>query len=285
MSQGFDIGIEGHGVLITGASGGIGRALAEVFAECGATLVLHANTQRDALSAWVHDQPWKDRATLTSADLRCPDATEAMFESSLAQLGRIDCCIANAGIWLAGDTPLHEQDPRRTRDVIETNLLGAAWTARSFVRGLARTGPRPDGVGASLCLIGSTAGRFGEPGHAEYAASKAGLYGLVRSLKTEIVAVDPRARVNMVEPGWTLTDRVAATAGQPGNVERVAATRSLAQLAHPRDIARAALGLSSPRLSRHVTGEILTVSGGMEGRLLRSPDAVDGAAVLADSIA
>ena len=117
----------------------------------------------------------------------------------------------NAGIWPAEDAPLHEVDPDRVREVLEVNLLGAIWTARAFVRALAQDGPRADGRGASVCLIGSTAGRFGEAGHLEYAVSKSGLYGLMRSLKNEIVALDPYARVNLVEPGWTVTPMAEAS--------------------------------------------------------------------------
>jgi hypothetical protein len=99
---------------------------------------------------------------------------------------------------------------------------------------LAATGPRGDGHGASLGFVGSTAGRFGEAGHAEYATAKAGLVGLMRSLKNEIVTLDPFARVNAVEPGWTVTHMVRPTLDQPGVIARALATMPVRQPAAPR---------------------------------------------------
>src|SRR5690606_20050226 len=150
---------------------------------------------------------------------------------------------------------LHHASVERIRDNLSTNLLGTIWTARAFLRTLAATGPRPDGIGASLAMIGSTAGRFGEKGHAEYAAGKAGMYGLMRSLKNEIVELDPFARVNLIEPGWTVTHMARAALEQAGVIERVVKTMPLRQIGRAQDVARAALFLSSPAMARHVSGE------------------------------
>lgn len=264
----MDTGLAALQVLITGASGGIGQALADAFADEGAGLVLHAATREGALERFPD-------AVRLAADLRTAAAAESMVARALAAVDRLDVCIINAGVWPEPDAPLHHLDPQRIRDVIEINLLGAIWTARAFVQALARTGPRADGRGASVCLIGSTAGRFGEAGHLEYAVSKAGLYGLVRSLKNEIVAVDPRARVNMVEPGWTVTPMAAPALAREGLIERVLQTVPLRQLARPEDIAAATVFLSAPQLAAHVTGEVLTVAGGMEGRRLWAPAQID----------
>ncbi|WP_428263779.1 SDR family NAD(P)-dependent oxidoreductase [Haliangium sp.] len=268
-------------VLITGASGGIGRALAEAFAGEGCRLVLHAHSQLEGLQAWVADRPWADRAFVGRADLRRRAEVDALVGEAVAAMGRLDVGVVNAGIWPPESTPLHQMDEDRVREVLDTNLLGAMWTARAFVRALAEAGPRPDGRGASLCFIGSTAGRFGEAGHAPYAVSKAGLRGLVRTLKNEIVAVDAYARVNLVEPGWTVTPMAAAALDAPGTVEQVLATMPLRQLARPEDVAASVLYLSAPGLARHVSGEIVTVAGGMEGRRLWRGDDIDPAAVKA----
>ena len=203
----------------------------------------------------------------------------SLVDDALADYERIDVAVANAGIWPAEDLPLHRMDPARVREVLDVDLLGAMWTCRAFMKQLAELGPRADGRGASLCLIGSTAGRFGEANHVEYAVAKAGLYGLVRSLKNELVALDPWARINMVEPGWTVTPMATDSLEQPGVIERVCTTMPLRQLARASDIAAAVLFLSAPALARHVSGEILTVAGGMEGRRLWTPDQIDAAAV------
>lgn len=268
-------------VLITGASGGLGRAMAEAFAAEGCGLALHAHTSADALQDWVSTRPWRERALCGQADLRRRDQAQALLDAAREALGRVDVCIVNAGIWPAEGHPLHELDEARVRDVIDTNLLGAIWTAQAFLRGLAQDGPRDDGRGASICFIGSTAGRFGEAGHAPYAATKAGLRGLVRSLKNEIVHLDPYARVNMVEPGWTVTPMAHAALDAPGAIAHVLATMPVRQVARPEDVAGSVVYLSAPGLARHVSGEIVTVAGGMEGRRLWRPEDIDPAAVRA----
>ena len=130
-----------------------------------------------------------------------------------------------------------------------------------------------------MCLIGSPAGRFGEAKHLEYAVSKAGLYGLMRSLKNELVAIDPWARVNLVEPGWTVTPMAEAALAAEGAIAKVCATMPLRQLARPSDVAQAVVFLSAPGLARHLSGEVLTVAGGMEGRNLWRPEQIDPAVV------
>jgi 3-oxoacyl-[acyl-carrier protein] reductase len=93
------------------------------------------------------------------------------------------------------------------------------------------------------------------------------------------VLIDPFARVNMVQPGWTATHQVRPELDQPGTIQRITRTMPLRQLARALDIARVVAALSSPALSRHVSGEVLTVAGGMEGRVLWNPDDIDERAV------
>jgi 3-oxoacyl-[acyl-carrier protein] reductase len=275
----MDLKLQDKVVLITGASGGIGRALAEAFAGEGARLALLGFRRRDELRAWAAEQPWHERAVTLRADLTKPAEVEAAFRDAAARFGRIDACVANAGVWPPGDLRLDELSEERLRSTLDANLFGAIWTARAFFAVLREHGPRPDGHGASLVFNGSTAGRFGERGHVDYAVSKAGMYGLVRTLKNEIVALDPYGRVNLVEPGWTATEMARDTLGRAGLIEQVVRTMPLRQLARPEDIARAVVVLSSPAASRHVTGETLTVSGGMEGRVQWEAAQVDADAV------
>lgn len=277
----MDLQLDDSTVLITGASGGIGWALATVFAAEGARLVLHAHRGTAALQDAVARAPWAGRALCVTADIRDPDAVDRVFAEGAARYGRVDVAVANAGVWPPTAHPLDQLDPDRIRDTVAVNLLGATWTARAWMAGLRRTGPRADGRGGALVLIGSTAGRFGEAGHADYAMTKAALRGLMRSLKNEVVHVDPHARVNTVEPGWTVTPMAEAALDSPGAIAGVTRTMPLRQLARPVDIARACAVLASPAASRHVTGEVLTVAGGMEGRHLWHPREVDEAAVRA----
>ncbi|MEP7121188.1 MAG: SDR family oxidoreductase [Byssovorax sp.] len=256
----MDLALADKVVFVTGASGGIGRTLVESFAAEGARVVAHSR----------RGIPESDRLLSTLGDVREPASLEAAFRGGEERFGRVDVCVVNAGIWPAESLSIDELPEARIREVLEVNLLGAIWTARAFFASIRRTGPRADGHGASLTFIGSTAGRFGEAGHAEYSASKAALRGLTLSLKNEIVALalDPRARVNLVEPGWTVTPMAAATLARDGSADRVTTTMPLRQLASPDDVARAVLFLSSPLAARHVSGETITVAGGMEGRAL-----------------
>jgi 3-oxoacyl-[acyl-carrier protein] reductase len=164
---------------------------------------------------------------------------------------------------------------------VAVNLLGAAWTARAWMASLARHGPRADGRGAAWVAVGSTAGRFGEAGHADYAMAKAGLRGLMLSLKNEVVRLDPYARANLVSPGWTVTEMARPALDEPGAVAGVLRTMPLRQLARPEDVARVVATLLSPAASRHVSGEDITVAGGMEGRVQWAVEDVDVPAVRA----
>ena len=266
-------------VFVTGASGGIGRAIATAFAGERARLVLHGHSQKDELERFVADQPWRERALCVRADVTDPSAIDRAFDAARERFGRVDVVCANAGVWPPAHELLHEASIERIRRTLETNLFGATWTARAFFRTLAATGPRDDGHGACLAFTGSTAGRFGEKHHADYAASKAGLLGLVRTLKNEIVELDPYGRVNMVEPGWTVTHMVRDELERDGAITGAVRTMPLRQLARAADIARTLLYLSSPALARHVSGEVITVAGGMEGRVQWGRDAVDEGAV------
>jgi 3-oxoacyl-[acyl-carrier protein] reductase len=125
-------------------------------------------------------------------------------------------------------------------------------------------------------LVGSTAGIFGEAGHADYAAAKAGLtYGLARSLKNEICRLAPHGRVNVVCPGWTATPVAQHLQADPARLKRILQTVPLRKIARPHDVAMAIVYLASHHLAGHVSGQILTVSGGMEGRVLYSPGEID----------
>ena len=266
-------------VVITGASGGIGRALAEGFAAEGARLVLVGHTRFDELEQYVAGCAWREQSLCLRADVSKPAEIEAVFAAAELEFGRCDIAIANAGAWPKPDQLLHEAGEARIRGALDANLFATLWTARAFMASLARGGPRADGHGASLTLIGSTAGRFGERGHADYATAKAGLIGLALSLKNELPRLDPYARVNVVEPGWTVTHMVRPELETPGAIAKVARTMPLRQLARASDIAKAVLFVSSPTAARHVTGEVLTVAGGMEGRTLWAADEIDEVAV------
>jgi 3-oxoacyl-[acyl-carrier protein] reductase len=181
-------------------------------------------------------------------------------------VGTLDVCAAVAGVWPREDVPVWELPLERWEATLAANLTATFLTARGFLRGVAESGH------GSLVLVGSTAALFGEAGHADYAAAKSAIVaGLLLSLKNEVVRVAPRARVNAVCPGWTASPMTRAELDDPELVARVTRTMPLRKVASPEDVAAQVVVLASDALSGHVTGQVVTVAGGMEGRLLH-PD-------------
>lgn len=251
----METGLRGKRVLVTGASGGIGSACARAFAAEGADLVLHYKSGRDRAEALAQE--------LGGADIAGADLTdEAEVDELFAQAGALDVCAAVAGAWPRDDVPVWELPLERWRATLDANLTASFLTARGFLRVAAARGH------GSLVFVSSTAGLFGEAGHADYAAAKSALaYGLLLSLKNEVVRVAPRARVNCVCPCWTYSPMTRGEIDD-GVLDRVTATMPLRKIAEPEDVAAQVVVLASDELSGHVTGQVVAVAGGMEGRLL-----------------
>jgi 3-oxoacyl-[acyl-carrier protein] reductase len=253
----MELGLEGTAVLVTGAAGGIGSATARALAAEGARVGVHYRSSAAAaerLAAAIGGVPLQ-------ADLRDEAAADALVPDAVAALGRLDGCVANAGTWDPADVPIARMSLARWRDTVESNLTATFLTARAYLRHVEQA------KAGSLVLVGSTAGVFGEAGHVDYSASKAALTGILLSLKNEIVRAAPLARVNLVAPGWTASPMTVKDLTEE-NVARVTATMALRKIAAAEDVARAIAFLLSPLAAGHVTGQVITVAGGMEGRLL-----------------
>jgi 3-oxoacyl-[acyl-carrier protein] reductase len=256
-----DTGLAGKRVVITGASGGIGSACARAFAAEGAQVVVHYHQGRERAEAVAAEL---GGAPAIGADLTIEAEVDALFAQAREQLGGVDICAAVAGVWPAADEPVWELSLERWESTLRANLTATFLTSRAFLREVQHTGH------GNLVLVGSTAGRFGEAGHADYAAAKSAIQvGLLLSLKNEIVRIAPLGRVNAVAPGWTISP-MTRDALDPEVVERVTRTMPLRKVAVADDIARAVVVLASDELSGHITGELVTVAGGMEGRTLHS---------------
>src|SRR5437764_6740642 len=245
----METGLAGKRVLVTGASGGIGSACARAFAAEGAEVVAHYHRCRERAEA-VGD------VKVVGADLTREDEVDRLF----SEAGPLDVCAAGAGVWPSDDVPVWELPLERWRATLDANLTATFLTARGFLAQL-------EGDGA-LVLIGSTAGIFGEAGHADYAAAKSGvLGGLLLSLKNEVVRRSPGVRVNAVAPGWTESPMTRGHVSVE-QVARISRTMALRRVAQPEDVAAQVLALASPVISGHVTGQVVTVAGGMEGRVI-----------------
>jgi 3-oxoacyl-[acyl-carrier protein] reductase len=258
-----DTGLAGKGVVVTGASGGIGAACARAFAAEGAQVLVHYHRGADRAAAVAAEI---GGAPTARADLTVEADVDALFETARAELGSVDVCAAVAGIWPSEDVPLWELPLDRWEDTLRRNLTATFLTARAFLREVARNGR------GSLILVGSTAGRFGEAGHADYAAAKSALQsGLLLSLKNEVTGVAPLARVNAVAPGWTESPMTRGLVDAEA-VRRVSRTMALRKVAQPEDVAAQIVVLASDTLSGHVTGQLVTVAGGMEGRTVHDDE-------------
>jgi 3-oxoacyl-[acyl-carrier protein] reductase len=249
-----ETGLQGKRVLVTGASGGIGSACARAFAAEDCELVLHyhhGKERAEALQAEIG-------GVALQADLTSEEDADHLF----VEAGPLDVCAAVAGVWPRPDEPVWELPLERWEETLRANLTSTFLTARGFLRGVAERGH------GSLVMVASTAGLFGEAGHADYAAAKSAIAsGLLLSLKNEVVRVAPRARVNVVAPGWTYSPMTRGAIDDE-LVRRITRTMPLRKVALAEDVAAQVVVLASDEISGHVTGQVVTVAGGMEGRVV-----------------
>jgi len=249
-------------VLITGGSGGIGSACARALAAEGARLVVHYNRGEERARALSGEL---GGTQIARADLTVEAEVERLFGEVRATLGSIDVCVAVHGVWPREDVPVWELPLERWEETLRQNLTTTFLVARGFLREVERNGH------GSLVLVGSTAGVFGEAGHADYAAAKSALLGgLLLSLKNEIVRIAPLGRVNAVAPGWTESPMTRGFVDED-HIRTVTRTMALRKVAQPEDVAAQVVALASDEISGHVSGQVVVVAGGMEGRTVH-PD-------------
>jgi 3-oxoacyl-[acyl-carrier protein] reductase len=259
LRQIVDTDLAGKGVVVTGGAGGIGSAIVRAFATEGARVAVHYRGHEKRATRLADEVS----GATVHADLTIESEADRLIPDAVDKLGRVDVLVANAGEWPSKDEPVWEMSLARWRATIAANLDAVFLSCRSFLRHVATTGE------GNIVIVSSTAGLFGEAGHSDYAAAKAATAGgFLKSLKNEIVRLAPRGRANAVCPGWTETPMTRFKLQDPTVVPRVTRTMPLKKIGAPGDVAAVVIALASDRISGHVTGEVITVAGGMEGRVI-----------------
>ena len=259
----MDTDLQDKHFFLTGASGGIGLKSAEILLKEGAKLSLQYNTNKNSLSELI--EKYSSQTHIVKADIRIEAEVQDAIAMARDKMGPIHGLILNHGIWKVDPAPIHQMSLDRWNETLSINLTGSFICAREFLKLIIN-----DKINdPSIVIIGSTAGIFGEADHGDYASSKSALtYGFMRSLKNEIVNYAPLGRVNTIIPGWVKTPMAKKALSDENLVARVLQTIPLRKVATPEDIGNTITFLLSNKLSGHISGEIIEISGGMEGRVL-----------------
>ncbi|MEV6229694.1 glucose 1-dehydrogenase [Saccharopolyspora shandongensis] len=239
----------GQVVIVTGASGGIGSALAAKYAEAGADVVVHGRNV-EALQANVERvEELGQKAVLVTGNIREPETAEALVGTALDRFGRIDVLINNAGGNFA--SRLEDLSVNAWNATIGTNLSGAFHCSRACLPVFERQG------GGNIINVGSGSANHAHPMRGAYAAAKAGLASLTKTMAWEWA--DRGIRVNCVEPGATLTP--ASRFASPETEKKFGYYLALGRVGRPEEVADACLYLTSEAAS-FITGTVLQVTGG-----------------------
>jgi 3-oxoacyl-[acyl-carrier protein] reductase len=240
--------LAGRRWLVTGASSGIGRGVAEALLEQGGSVAIHYRSNRAAAESLAARFP--GRAAALAADLAREEECVRLVREAAAALGGLEGVVHSAGVWSHG--PADRISAAALEEVFRVNVFSAFHLLREALPFL-RRGERGRG---SVVLVGSTAGQRGEPGHAHYAASKGALQSAAMSWAVELA---PAVRVNLVSPGWVRTPMAEAELDEVG--ARIAGALPNRRVAEVEDVVHAVLYLAS-EASAHLVGADLCVSGG-----------------------
>lgn len=242
--------LEGKVAIVTGASRGIGRAIALKLAREGASLVVTATTEESARNTAAEVEALGQKALALAVDVADPAAVEAMFASAVGAFGKVDILVNNAGI--TKDGLLLRMKDADWDAVIDVNLKGTFNCVREAAKLMtkARSG--------RIVNISSVVGEMGNAGQINYCASKAGMIGLTKSAARELAKRG--ITVNAVTPGFIETDMTAVLSDKvrEGLLQQI----PLERLGMPDDVANAVFFLVSP-MGVYITGHVLSVNGGM----------------------
>lgn len=236
--------------VVTGAGRGIGRAIALKFAAEGAEVVVVSRTQENSEKVAAEIRALGKKAWAFAVDVSDSKAVEAAAVKILADCGKVDILVNNAGV--TRDGLLMRMSDADWDTVLNTNLKGAFHFTRAFFRSFAKQ------RAGRIINISSVIGLIGNPGQANYAASKAGLIGFTQSVAKELAGRG--VTVNAIAPGFIETDMTSEL--KPELREAILKQIPLGKFGAADDIADAALFLAG-KSANYITGQVLTVDGGM----------------------
>jgi NAD(P)-dependent dehydrogenase (short-subunit alcohol dehydrogenase family) len=240
--------LDGRVAIVTGASSGLGVTIATALAEAGADLVIAARRLERLEDTRALVEEFGVRAVTVKADVSEPDDCERLVEVAMAEFGRVDILINNAGLGVV--VPALHQSREDFRRLIDVNLNGCHWMACAAARAMDGTGSI---VNVSSMMALTTAGTP----QAGYSASKAGLLGLTRDLAQEWTG-RRGIRVNAVAPGYFVSEM---TDGHTDAIKQLLVRVPSGRMGEPEELATAVLFLASDAAS-YVTGQTLVVDGG-----------------------
>ncbi len=244
--------LEGKIAVVTGASRGIGRAIAETLAAEGATVVVNYQSNAEAAEAVVSAiTAAGGRALAVRADVSDTTAAEGLIKAAIDAFGHIDIVVNNAGT--TRDTLLLSMKEEQWDVVLATNLKSVFNVCKAAARPMLRRKQ-----GGRIINISSVSGIVGQPGQTNYAASKAGIIGFSKSLAKELGSRG--ITVNVVAPGFVLTDLTAGLSDEL--VQQTLGYIPLGRWGQAQEIAHAVAFLASDRAS-YITGVVLQVDGGI----------------------
>ena len=244
----MNLDLKNQVALVTGASRGIGQAIAQELAQCGASVIGTATT--DSGAAAIGERLKAHGGVGRMLNVTDASACEAMIDSIVKEFGRIDILVNNAGI--TKDQLAMRMKEDEWSDVIATNLSAVFKLSQAVLR------PMMKARNGRIINITSIVGHMGNAGQTNYASAKAGVAGMTRALAREIGSRN--ITVNCVAPGFIDTDMTRALSEEQQN--SLKANIPLARLGTPEDVAQAVAFLASPAAS-YITGNTLHVNGGL----------------------
>ncbi len=257
-----------RGILVTGASRGIGAAIATAFAECGDRVAVHYRRAADRARAVLDSLPG-DSHLLVQADIADPAAVADMVRLAAGGLGRIDVLVNNAALFVeqpvAGSRRLghpvaetcYEDWVAAWRRTVDVNLLGTANVTWCVARHMVDVEPAEGSPRGRIVNVGSRGAYRGEPQVPAYGASKAGVHAMGQSLA--VALGESGIAVTSVAPGFVATDMASAVLSGPGGDE-VRAQSPFGRVAQPGEVAAAVLFLASPA-AEWATGAVMDLNG------------------------